>query len=112
MSMSDLKFTEEQLAAKSITALDDRPDLSADELKERLDSCDIREAYNGLIDQVETELGEYQDTLMVFQTMNLGAVISAMERIGKTQRFFAFFLDTGEIFCGTAVELQQKIVGL
>lgn len=50
MTLQDLKFTAEELSAKSITALADRPDLSAAQLKERLDSGDIRVKFNALID--------------------------------------------------------------
>ncbi len=50
MNIIDLKFTAEELEAKSITALADRPALSAAQLKERLDSGDIRVKFNALID--------------------------------------------------------------
>ena len=52
MSITDLKFTAEELAAKSITDLADRPALSAAQLKERLDSGDIRIKFNALIDHL------------------------------------------------------------
>lgn len=56
MSLRELKFTEEQIAAKDLTTLADRPALSAAEMKERLDSCDLRRRFNGLIDQLASLL--------------------------------------------------------
>jgi hypothetical protein len=55
---TDLKFTQEELERKSITALADRPELSAAEMKERLDSGDIRIRFNALLDRLETNLKE------------------------------------------------------
>lgn len=55
---SELKFTQQELDAKSITALDDRPALSAEEMKERLDSGDIRIRLNALLDALEAAVGE------------------------------------------------------
>lgn len=113
MSISDLKFTEEQIAAKSITALADRPELSAAELKERLDSCDIRNAFNGLVDEAAVELEkaeQHRNQLIVFETTRLLDAISVMQQLGTTQRFFAFFLDTGKTFCGNSVDLQMAII--
>ena len=57
MTWSALKFTPEELEAKRITALADRPVLSAAELKQRLDSCDLRERFNLLLALLETALG-------------------------------------------------------
>ncbi len=50
MNIADLKFTSEEIAAKSIESLADRPELSAAEMKARLDSGDIRKKFNALID--------------------------------------------------------------
>ncbi len=50
MSIMDLKFNETELAAKRVTTLADRPRLKAEAIKERLDSSDIRERFNQLID--------------------------------------------------------------
>ncbi len=50
MNITDLKFTPEEIAAKRIETLADRPELSAAEMKARLDSGDIREKFNALID--------------------------------------------------------------
>ncbi len=50
---SDLKFTQQELDAKNITDLDDRPNLSAAEMKERLDSTDIRVRLNALLDRMD-----------------------------------------------------------
>lgn len=52
MNITDLKFTPEEIAAKSIETLADRPELSAAEMKARLDSGDIRERFNALIDHL------------------------------------------------------------
>lgn len=54
-SWSDLKFTPAELEAKSITALADRPALSAAEMKERLDSSDLRLRFNALLERLETK---------------------------------------------------------
>ncbi len=56
MSISDLKFTQAEMTAKSVTALADRPALSAAEMKERLDSGDIRVKFNALIDYLAAVL--------------------------------------------------------
>lgn len=50
---SDLKFTQQELDAKNITDLADRPNLSAAEMKERLDSTDIRVRLNALLDRMD-----------------------------------------------------------
>lgn len=55
---SELKFTQQELDAKNITGLADRPQLSAEEMKERLDSGDVRVRLNALLDALETVLGE------------------------------------------------------
>ncbi len=54
---SDLKFTPAELEAKDIIGLDDCPQLSADEMKERLDSGDVRERLNALLDVLDETLG-------------------------------------------------------
>ncbi len=56
MNITDLKFTPEEIAAKSIENLADRPELSAAEMKARLDSCDIREKFNALLDYLAQRL--------------------------------------------------------
>ncbi len=56
MSLENLCFTEEEIQAKSITSLADRPELSAEEMKYRLDSGDIRLRFNALIEQLESML--------------------------------------------------------
>ena len=58
MNITDLKFTQEELDAKRITVLADRPVLSAAQLKERLDSSDIRLKLNALIDLLAAESGK------------------------------------------------------
>ena len=50
---SELKFTQQELDAKNITDLADRPVLSAAEMKLRLDSGDIRERLNALLDALD-----------------------------------------------------------
>lgn len=55
---TDLKFTQQELDDKSITALADRPELSAAAMKERLDSGDIRVRFNALLDRLETKFKE------------------------------------------------------
>ena len=57
MTWSELKFTPEELAAKQITTLADRPALSAAEMKLRLDCCDVRERFNRLLELLEASLG-------------------------------------------------------
>lgn len=99
MTINELKFTQAELDAKSITALADRPALSAAELKERLDSCDIRLRLNGLIDGLSR--------VMVFAETNTAAVVEAVAIHGEEGRFFALFLDSGRIFCGNAAELTE-----
>ena len=55
---TDLKFNQQELDRKSVVALADRPELSAAEMKERLDSGDIRLRLNALLDQLETKFKE------------------------------------------------------
>lgn len=57
-SFTELKFTQQELDAKSIVALADRPALSGAEMKERLDSGDIRVRFNALLDRLETKFKE------------------------------------------------------
>ena len=57
---NDLKFGPQELEAKSISTLADRPNLSADQLKERLDSGDIRLRFNQLLDRLEEKFSEEQ----------------------------------------------------
>ena len=57
-SFTELKFTQQELDAKSIVALADRPALSGAEMKERLDSGDIRVRFNALLDRLETKFTE------------------------------------------------------
>ena len=59
--MSDwttLKFGPQEMEAKSIVSLADRPNISAEELKERLDSGDIRLRFNQLLDRLEEQFSE------------------------------------------------------
>lgn len=59
--MSDwtkLKFDPQEMEAKSIVSLADRPNISAEELKERLDSGDIRLRFNQLLDRLEEQFSE------------------------------------------------------
>ena len=56
--LEDLKFTPSELEAKSVTALADRPLLSAAEMKERLDSSDIRLRFNALLDRLENNFNK------------------------------------------------------
>ena len=58
MSFAHLKFTQEELDAKCITSLADRPALSAAQLKERLDSGDIRVRFNALLALLEEQSKE------------------------------------------------------
>lgn len=105
MSVKNLKFTEAEMAAKSITALDDRPALSAAEMKERLDSGDIRVKLNGLVDAV----ADHQNSLMVFDRCDMLAAVVALQTHPEGGNFFAFFLDTGKTFFGNATQLQEMI---
>lgn len=57
---NDLKFGPQEMEAKSISTLADRPNLSADQLKERLDSGDIRLRFNQLLDRLEEKFSEEQ----------------------------------------------------
>ena len=59
--MSDwtkLKFDPQEMEAKSIVSLADRPNIAAEELKERLDSGDIRLRFNQLLDRLEEQFSE------------------------------------------------------
>lgn len=113
MSISNLKFKEEEIAAKSITSLADRPAISAAEMKERLDSGDIRTRMNGLIDEIEPAITTVSDhnlnRLIVFPTKNVDAILAAMRIFGNDTKFFGFFLDCGKTFYGTAIELNAAI---
>ena len=113
MSISDLKFSEQEIAAKNITALADRPDLSAEEMKERLDSGDIRVKYNALIDEMAPDYERHVELLKrfyIFETRNIDAVLEVLTITGADLKVIAFFLDTGEMFCGTAQDLQASLV--
>lgn len=55
---SKLKFGPQEMEAKSIVSLADRPNISAEELKERLDSGDIRLRFNQLLDRLEEQFSE------------------------------------------------------
>ena len=57
-SFTELKFTQQELDAKSIVALAARPALSGAEMKERMDSGDIRVRFNALLDRLETKFKE------------------------------------------------------
>ena len=112
MSISDLKFTEAEMAAKSVTALADRPALSAAEMKERLDSGDIRVRLNAVVDGVQaelTDLGTHRQQLMVFEAADANAVAAATAAHGTDGRFFAFFLNNGKMFFGNAATLQKAV---
>lgn len=115
MSLADLKFTEDEMAAKQITSLADRPALSAGELKERFDSGDIRTRLNTVLDALpenfaaKEALTAFQNQLMIFNTLEMAAVSTAMRAHPNGERFFAFFLDTGKIFCGTPADLLHAL---
>lgn len=110
MSLSDLKFSEEEMADKSVIALADRPELSAAELKARLDSGDIRERINALIDALEDQLGG-MTLLDVYDRLGSAASVKALQRHGPDQKFFAFFLNNGGIFCGTVNDMLSMMNG-
>lgn len=55
---NDLKFDAQEIEAKSISTLADRPNIAAEELKARLDSGDIRLRFNQLLDQLEEKFSE------------------------------------------------------
>ncbi len=55
---SELKFTQQELDAKNITGLADRPALSAEEMKQRLDSGDIRVRLNALLDALDAAVAD------------------------------------------------------
>ena len=105
MTLSELKFTEEELAAKSVTALEDRPQLSAAEMKAKLDSGDIRERFNQAMDLLQEE----RKRLFVLEKLD-GSVIEKLRKThGDGIRFFAFFLDSGETFFGDLSALEGRL---
>ncbi len=170
-TFTSVQFTEEELAAKQVTTLPDRPTLSADEMKNRLDSSDIREKLNGLLPALDDALAQMQEAtdefqtlldsrqtalesrqtalesetgtlgqtlaaaeqtltqvqgavgekadkaateaqlnqLSVFPRLDMACVIKSIQRFPNGERFFAFFLDTGRVFCGTASALQAAL---
>ncbi len=55
---NNLKFGPQEMEAKSISTLADRPNISAEELKTRLDSGDIRLRFNQLLDRLEEKFSE------------------------------------------------------
>lgn len=55
---NNLKFGTQEMQAKSISTLADRPNISAEELKSRLDSGDIRLRFNQLLDHLEEKFSE------------------------------------------------------
>lgn len=55
---NNLKFSSQEMESKSISTLADRPKISAEEMKARLDSGDIRLRFNQLLDRLEEEFGE------------------------------------------------------
>lgn len=105
MTLSELKFTEEELAAKSVTALEDRPQLSAAEMKRRLDSGDIRERFNQAMDILQ----EDRKRLFVLDTLDEAAIEELYKTHNDGTRFFAIFLDTGETFFGDLSMLEGRL---
>ncbi len=55
---NNLKFGPQEMEAKSVSTLADRPNISAEELKTRLDSTDIRLRFNQLLDRLEEKFSE------------------------------------------------------
>ena len=55
---NDLKFDSQEMVAKSVSTLADRPNISAEELKFRLDSGDIRLRFNQLLNRLEEKFSE------------------------------------------------------
>jgi len=115
-SFAEMKFTEEELAGKSVESLADRPARGAAEMKTRLDSCDIREKLNQVLDALDTalaakanqtEVQSWQNQLLIFNTLEMASVTRAMQLYPGGERFYAFFKDTGKIFCGTAADLAS-----
>ena len=51
--ISEIKYTISDMAEKDVTVLADRPQISATDLKYRLDSNDIRRRINILADAIE-----------------------------------------------------------
>ena len=111
MSLSELKFPEEEMAAQSVTALADRPELSAAELKERLDSGDIRVKINAVLDDLETERTlkslRLLNRLVVVEDTSISSVTRIMPGIEAGEPLVAFILSTGRIFFGTPEELLE-----
>lgn len=105
MNLTDLKFTEEEMANKSVTALEDRPQLSAAEMKAKLDSGDIRERFNRAMDTLEAD----RRRLFVFDTLDEEALLRVRSANPDGTRFFAIFLDTGVTFFGNAEELAERM---
>lgn len=105
MNLTDLKFTEEEMAAKSVTALEDRPQLSAAQMKAKLDSGDIRERFNQAMDALQKE----RRRLFVFDTLNEAALSEVLAENPDGTRFFAVLLDRKETFFGNAEELAERM---
>ncbi len=109
MSISDLKFTEAEMVAKSVTALADRPELSAAELKERMDSGDIRVKMNAVIDDVaakrDLEQRRLLNRVVAIETPELSSVVGVASCTPPGERLVVFILSTGKIFYGTSEEL-------
>lgn len=105
MTLKDLKFTEKELASKSIIALEDRPCLSAAEMKARFDSGDIRERFNQAMDLLQ----EYRKRLFVLERLDRAAIEEIAETNPDETRFFAIFLDTGETFYGSLSQLEGRL---
>ncbi len=55
---NELKFDSQEMEAKSVSILADRPNISAEELKFRLDSGDIRLRFNQLLNRLEEKFSE------------------------------------------------------
>ena len=105
MTFNKFKFTEEELASKSVIALEDRPNLSAAEMKARLDSGDIRERFNQAMDALQKE----RKRLFVMDSLNDAALAEINESNADGTRFFAIFLDTGETFFGDLAQLRERV---
>ncbi|MBQ7095515.1 MAG: hypothetical protein IJN80_03595 [Clostridia bacterium] len=105
MTLTDLKFTEEELAAKSVIALDDRPQLSAAQMKAKLDSGDIRERFNQTMDILQQD----RRRLFVFDSLNEEALSEVKAANPDGTRFFAILLDRKETFFGNAEELEERM---
>lgn len=55
---TNLKFTQQEMDARDVLSLADRPIITANEMKRRLDSGDIRLRFNALLDQLESKFSE------------------------------------------------------